>query len=958
MMNLQQSNRLILVDGSGYIFRAYYALPPMYRDDGTPVNAVFGFTKMLLKLVNDLKPEYIAVIFDAGRKTFRNDIYADYKANRSEPPEELIPQFDLVRQATKALNLPLCEISGYEADDVIATFAEAACNQGQDCLIVSSDKDLMQLVNEHVKLLDPIKNIIIGDEEVQQKFGVLPNRVVDVQALAGDSSDNVPGVPGIGIKTAAELINQYGNLEQLLANANNIKQPKRRETLVQFADQARISQQLVQLRTDVPVDMQTSELVHQSIDDVKLHSFLLQQQFKSLSTSLGFSEQSLDKPSDELKEEERMSSDTVRTETRPEIVSIEPEITKVEQVSYQLITEYKELERWCSIAENQGLVAIDTETTSINAASADLVGVSLAISPGRACYIPLRHTPEYQSANQVGLDFTDTSENETKVYQQIDFNKAMNRLKQLFEDKSVLKVGHNLKYDSHILKQKRNGNITIFPLDDTMCLSYVLDAGRIERHGLDYLAAKWLSHQTIKYEDVCGKGSKQVSFDQISPSDACNYAAEDADITFRLWMILKPRLANERMTVVYNRLERPLIQVLSEMEQNGIVVDASILRRLSNDFASKIVLLEREIYNLAEQEFNIASPKQLGEILFEKLKLEGGKKSKTGAWSTSADILEELASRDIIIAQKVLDFRQLAKLKSTYTDALQESINSRTGRVHTSYSMVGALTGRLSSSDPNLQNIPIRTAEGRSIRTAFIAEAGSKIISADYSQIELRLVAHVAKEKSMLEAFRNGIDIHAQTAAEVFEVPINKLNGETRRRAKAINFGIIYGISGFGLARQLGISQGEARDYIKAYFTRFPGIRDYMEQMKQLAREKGFVETLFGRRIYISNIKSSNAAIRGFAERQAINAPIQGSAADIIKRAMIKMPNMINKLNLKTKMLLQVHDELIFETPEDEVPIAFEAIKSTMEKAHEPIISLDVPIIVEGGAADSWARAH
>ncbi len=515
-----------------------------------------------------------------------------------------------------------------------------------------------------------------------------------------------------------------------------------------------------------------------------------------------------------------------------------------------------------------------------------------------------------------------------------------------------------MKYDSHILKQKRNGNINIFPLDDTMCLSYVLDAGRIERHGLDYLAAKWLSHQTIKYEDVCGKGSKQVSFDQISPSYACNYAAEDADITFRLWMILKPRLANERMTVVYNRLERPLIQVLSEMEQHGIVVDASILRRLSNDFASKIVLLEREIYNLAEQEFNIASPKQLGEILFEKLKLEGGKKSKTGAWSTSADILEELASRDITIAQKVLDFRQLAKLKSTYTDALQESINYRTGRVHTSYSMVGALTGRLSSSDPNLQNIPIRTTEGRSIRTAFIAEAGSKIISADYSQIELRLVAHVAKEKSMLEAFKNGIDIHAQTAAEVFEVPINKLNGETRRRAKAINFGIIYGISGFGLARQLGISQGEARDYIKAYFTRFPGIRDYMEQMKQLAREKGFVETLFGRRIYISNIKSSNAAIRGFAERQAINAPIQGSAADIIKRAMIKMPNMINKLNLKTKMLLQVHDELIFETPEDEVPIAFEAIKSTMEKAHEPIISLDVPIIVEGGAADSWARAH
>ena len=621
---------------------------------------------------------------------------------------------------------------------------------------------------------------------------------------------------------------------------------------------------------------------------------------------------------------------------------------------------YITLNQWFdeSILKEKNLISVDTETTSLNPLEANLVGISFCYSPGKACYIPLRHTPENLGAKQVGLDFTETSKNQERVYQQINFNKAMKRLKQLLEDRTVLKVGHNLKYDSHILKQKRNGNIKIFPLDDTMCLSYVLDAGRIERHGLDYLAAKWLSHQTIKYEDVCGRGSKQVSFDKISPSDACNYAAEDADITFRLWMILKPRLANERMTVVYNRLERPLIKVLTEMERNGIVVDASILRRLSNDFASKIVLLEKEIYNLAGQEFNIASPKQLGEILFEKLKLEGGKKSKSGAWSTSADILEELASRDIIIAQKVLDFRQLAKLKSTYTDALQESINSRTGRVHTSYSMVGALTGRLSSSDPNLQNIPIRTTEGRSIRTAFIAEAGSKIISADYSQIELRLVAHVAKEKSMLEAFRNGIDIHAQTAAEVFEVPINKLNGETRRRAKAINFGIIYGISGFGLARQLGISQGEARDYIKAYFTRFPGIRDYMEQMKQLAREKGFVETLFGRRIYISNIKSSNAAVRGFAERQAINAPIQGSAADIIKRAMIKMPNMINKLNLKTKMLLQVHDELIFETPEDEVPIAFEAIKSTMEKAHEPILSLDVPIIVEGGAADSWARAH
>ena len=958
MMNAQRSDRLVLVDGSGYIFRAYHALPPMYRDDGTPVNAVFGFTKMLLKLVTDLKPEYIAVIFDAGRKTFRNDIYADYKANRSEPPEELVPQFDLVRQATKALNLTLLELAGYEADDIMATFAKLACDQGQDCLIVSSDKDLMQLVSEHVKLLDPIKNIMIGDEEVLQKFGVLPNKVVDVQALAGDSSDNVPGVPGIGIKIAAELINQYGNLEQLLANANSIKQPKRRQNLVEFSDQARISQKLVQLRTDVPVNMQTSDLVHKSIDHIKLGSFLMQQQFKSLTTTLGLPEQTVDTSSVESLEQEDGIKDSVQIGANINKVMSGTEIKKIEEVSYSLITDYHELEHWCEIAENQGVVAIDTETTSINAAAADLVGVSLAIAPGKACYIPLRHSPSVKGSEQVDLNFTQTSENQNEVYEQIQFSSAMERLKRMLEDPSVLKVGHNLKYDAHVLKQERNGDITIFPVDDSMCLSYVLDAGRVERHGLDYLAEKWLSHQTIKYEDVCGKGSKQVSFDRISPSEACNYAAEDADITLRLWMIFKPRLVIERMTVVYNRLERPLIQVLSQMEQHGIVIDASILRRLSNDFASKIVFLQNEIYNLAEQEFNIASPKQLGEILFEKLKLEGGKKSKTGAWSTNADILEELASRDIIIAQRVLEFRQLAKLKSTYTDALLESVNPRTGRVHTSYSMVGALTGRLSSSDPNLQNIPIRTAEGRSIRTAFIAKDGSKIISADYSQIELRLVAHVAKEKSMLEAFKNGIDIHAQTAAEVFEMPINKLDDETRRRAKAINFGIIYGISGFGLARQLGISQGEARDYIKAYFARFPGIQDYMEQMKKLAREKGFVETLFGRRIYISNIKSSNAAIRGFAERQAINAPIQGSAADIIKRAMIKMPNMIRRLNLKTKMLLQVHDELIFETPEEEVQFAFEAIKSAMETAHEPILSLDVPIVVEGGAADSWAEAH
>ena len=958
MKHEQQSDRLVLVDGSGYIFRAYHALPPMYRVDNTPVNAVFGFTKMLIKLVTDLQPQSIAVVFDAGRKTFRNEIYSEYKANRGDPPEELIPQFDLVRQATEALNLPMFEMEGFEADDVIATFAKESFIKGQDCLIVSSDKDLMQLVNKHVKLLDPMKNSVIGDEEVKEKFGVLPNRVVDVQALAGDSSDNVPGVPGIGVKTAAELISQFGDLEALLAQAELIKQPKRRENLVQFAEQARLSKQLVLLRDDVPIGTQISELTFPVLDREKLHAFLLEQEFKSLAVSLGYAKPTQERqflaPASTHNKQERV--DENKASGKPN--NSEPEKPYVDKVSYQLITDLQQLDSWCEMARNQGKIAIDTETTSLNAASAILVGVALAIAPGKACYIPLRHSDNREISDQVGLDFMNSSETQGRVYKQIDFDKAITRLKILLEDPAILKIGHNLKYDSHILQQKGNGNINLSPLDDTMCLSYVLDAGRVERHGLDYLAMHWLSHQTIKFQDVCGKGAKQISFAQVTPENARDYAAEDADITLRLWMILKPRLAKEGMTIVYERLERSLIQVLSSMEQYGILVDTSILRRLSNDFAGKIAILEKEIHSLAQQKFNIASPKQLGEILFEKLSLEGGKKSKTGAWSTGADILEEMASNGITIAQKVLDYRQLAKLKSTYTDALIESVNPRTGRVHTSYSMVGALTGRLSSSDPNLQNIPIRTEEGRSIRTAFVAEPGSKIISADYSQIELRLVAHIAREKTMLEAFQNNIDIHAQTAAEVFQIPIERLDSETRRRAKAINFGIIYGISGFGLARQLGISQTQARDYIKAYFTRFPGIRDYMEQMKQVARDNGFVETLLGRRIYISNIKSSNSAVRGFAERQAINAPIQGSAADIIKRAMIKMPNAISALNLKTKMLLQVHDELIFETPESELDVALKTIKTTMETAHQPLLSLDVPIIVDGGAADSWSEAH
>ena len=939
-MAVDASDKLVLIDGSGYIFRAFHALPPMNRADGTPVNAVFGFTKMLLKLMDDLSPQSVAVIFDAGRITFRNEIFEDYKANRTEPPEELVPQFALVRDAAHAMSLPVIEMPGFEADDVIASYAKIAKAAGRQTIIVSSDKDLMQLVNDDVEMLDPMKGRRIGRDEVIEKFGVGPEHVVDVQSLAGDSTDNVPGVPGIGVKTAAELINQFQSLEALLAGAETIKQPKRRQNLIEFADMARISRQLVQLADDVDVPLSLDELKTPERDMDRLVEFIQTQGFKSLIASLGA------KP---VSSGNGQASISASEDGAPQ--DILPPL--VEAVDYQLITDIERLKAWVEAARAQGFVAVDTETSSSHASRAALVGVSLALSAGKACYIPLRHKAAAEEAEDLL-----SMPSEATSYQQIEFDKAIEILRPLFEDSSVLKIGHNLKYDFHVLSRSENGGIRLSPVDDTMCLSYVLDAGRLSRHNMDDLAMHWLEHQTIKYEDVCGKGKNQISFDSLAPEAALDYAAEDADITLRLWQMLKPRLAREGVSSVYERLERPLIPVLSDMEASGIAVDDNFLRRLSNEFATRIAALEAEIHQLAGTSFNIASPKQLGEILFDQMGLEGGKKSKTGAYATGAEILEDLAANGIEIARKVLDYRQLAKLKSTYTDALVTSLHPQTQRIHTSYSMVGASTGRLSSSDPNLQNIPIRTSEGRQIREAFIAKEGHSLISADYSQIELRLVAHVAGEATMLQAFQDGLDIHAQTAAEVFNIPLAEMDSETRRRAKAINFGIIYGISGFGLARQLSIPRGEAQDYIKAYFERFPGIRDYMEQTKIKARDDKFVETLFGRRIHIGDIASSNPNMRAFAERQAINAPIQGSAADIIKRAMIALPPAIEAAGLDAKMLLQVHDELIFEVPDEQAETASALIRQVMEAAHQPVLSLNVPIIAEAGIAKNWAKAH
>ena len=931
-----KQGHVFLIDGSGYIFRAYHALPPMKRPDGTPVNAVYGFTSMVMKLIDESDADYLAVIFDTARKTFRSEIYTDYKANRPPPPDDLIPQFSLIRDVVTAFGVPQAEMEGYEADDLIATYARQAADAGHRVTIVSSDKDLMQLVDDNISMMDPMKGTEISYAEVETKFGVKPDKVIDIQSLAGDSTDNVPGVPGIGVKTAALLINEYGDLDTLLERAGEIKQTKRRENLIEFADLARVSRDLVTLKQDVPVTAPFESFVLAEPDPDRLIAFLEQQGFKSI----------LNRVKAELTRDGHLI-DHVDHDVADKAGSTESD------TGYALIQDEAALAAWIAAANDQGIVAIDTETNSLDSLRAELVGVSLSVAEpvagARACYIPLGHiAPKTQGALDLGGDGGEAMSGGAP--KQIDLDKAVALLKPMLEDPGILKIAHNAKYDSEVFAQH---GIHMAPIDDTMLLSYVLDGGA-HGHVLDELTLLHLGRTNIKFSEVCGSGKNKISFAEVALDKALDYAAEDADTALALHQVLKPRLVFDHMTTMYETIERPLVGVLEEMETHGIKVDATELKRLSDDFEIRISDLGEEIHKLAGHDFNVGSPKQLGEILFDEMGLSGGKKGKTGAYATGADVLEGLAAQGHDLPARVLDWRQLSKLKSTYTDALLEQINPKTGRVHTSYSQAVASTGRLSSNDPNLQNIPIRTEEGRKIRKAFVAEAGHVLVSADYSQIELRLLAHVADIKPLKDAFHHGADIHAATASEVFGIPVEDLDSPTRNRAKAINFGIIYGISPFGLARQLGIPQGDAKAYIEAYFERYPGVRDYMEEKKEAARTDGFVTTIFGRKVHVPGINDKNPARRNFMERAAINAPLQGAAADIIKRAMIRMPAALKRAKLKAKMLLQVHDELIFEVPEAELDKTGDVVRKTMEAAAH----LSVPLVCETGHGASWAEAH
>ena len=952
-MSLGQGDHLYLIDGSGYLFRAYHALPPLTRkSDGLPVGAVSGYCNMLWKLLGDMKageaPSHLAVIFDASEKTFRNQIYKEYKAHRPPAPEDLIPQFPLVRDATRAFGVSCVEMNGYEADDLIATYARMAREAGARCTIISSDKDLMQLVVDgKVELYDTMKNKRIASAEVLEKFGVTPDKVVQVQALAGDSTDNVPGVRGIGIKTAAELIGHYGDIENLLKHTGEIKQNKRRETLIENAENARISLRLVTLDQNVPIKEQLGEFAVHEPDAKELIAFLKAMEFSSITKRVATHFELTDvdaivsDPS--VANPPHLKVELPRTET-PSAPADDAAIrAPIRHDAYVTVTAAKDLDAWVDRAREKGIVCVDTETTSLDPMQAGLCGVSLAVAPGEACYVPCGH----RKGDGLQLDGNE------KILQMAEAD-VIARLKPLLEDPSVLKVGQNLKYDGLIFLQR---GIRLYPIDDTMLISYVLEGG-LHGHGMDELSQLHLAHTPIAFSEVAGKGKDKMTFDCVPVAEATKYPAEDADVTLRLHMLLKPKLAEMGKRGVYETLERPLVMVLADMERAGITIDPEMLRRLSNDFGKKQGGLEIEIHKLAGENFNIGSPKQLGDILFGKMGLEGGRKTKTGAWSTDVDALEEVAAQGHEIAKKVLDWRGLAKLRGTYTDALPGYINPKTGRVHTSYAMASTSTGRLASTDPNLQNIPIRTEEGRRIRQAFIAAKGTKLISADYSQIELRLLAHIADIPQLKKAFADNLDIHAMTASEIFGVPVKDMPPEVRRRAKAINFGIVYGISGFGLANQLGIAQSEASDYIKKYFARFPGIRVYMEDTKQFARTHGFVETLFGRRIHIREINSKIPGFRGGAERAAINAPIQGAAADIIRRAMVRLPGALADKKLSARMLLQVHDELIFEAPDKEVEATRKLAISIMEKAALPAVEITVPLVVEARAADNWDAAH
>ncbi len=970
-----KGSHVYLIDGSGYIFRAFHALPPLTRpSDGLPVGAVHGFCAMLWKLMAESKlseaPTHIAIIFDAGRETFRNQIYDKYKANRPPPPEELVPQFPLIREAVKAFNVACIEQDGYEADDLIASYAKDVVARGGDVTIVSSDKDLMQLVRPGVIMLDGMKNKKIGREEVIEKFGVPPEKVIDVQSLAGDSVDNIPGVPGIGIKTAAELIAEYGDLDTLLFRASDIKQPKRREKLIEFADQARISRELVRLKDDVPESVSIDACGVRDPDPQALLGFLREMEFNTLTRRIA-ERLGVDAPAPLEKSvgaslrapavEPKQSADA---HTRAgagtaaagaAIISHKIVALPFDRSKYETIRTIEKLQSWITACREAGRFAFDTETTGLDAMQADLVGFSMAIAPGTACYVPLAHTGGRGDLFGGG----------GLISGQMDSRVAIGVLKPLLEDRAVLKIGQNIKYDTLVLARY---GIAINAVDDTMLISYALDAGR-GGHGMDDLAERHLNHTCISFDHVIehATGTKKAdkTFAGVPIDKATEYAAEDADVTLRLWLKLKPRLVSERMTTVYETLERPLLPVIVEMEQAGIVVDRDILHRLSSKFAQGIARLEEQVFELVGHKFNLGSPKQLGEILFDRLKLPGGKKTKTGQWETRAGLLDDLAANEELpddarrLINTMLEWRQLTKLRSTYTDALPGYIDASTGRIHTSYALAATTTGRLASSDPNLQNIPIRTKEGREIRTAFIADHGMKLVSADYSQIELRVLAHIADIPQLKKAFAQGLDIHAMTASEMFSVPLTDMTSEVRRRAKAINFGIIYGISAFGLANQLGISREEAGAYIKTYFERFPGIRDYMEVTKKTAHENGYVETIFGRRIHYPEINTKNPSMRGFLERAAINAPIQGSAADIIRRAMIRMPAALASVNLPSaRMLLQVHDELIFEVAAADADATIATVRTVMEGAAEPAVKLSVPIHVDAKAADNWEAAH
>ena len=952
---LGPGDRLLLVDGSGFIFRAFHALPPLTRkSDGLPVGAVAGFCNMVHKMLEDgrngARPTHMAVIFDHSSKTFRNAIYPEYKAQRPEPPEDLRPQFALIRDATRAFNLACIEAEGWEADDIIATYARRAAKDGAQVTIVSSDKDLMQLVDDRIAMLDAMKGRAIGRAEVIEKFGVGPEKVVDVQALAGDSVDNVPGAPGIGIKTAAQLIEAFGDVETLLARAGEITQPRRRQTLIDNAEQIRVSKRLVTLADDVPGLPDWEALAVRDAEPAQLIGFLKAMEFTGLTNRVasamdadaGAFEAAAVATPDNPNARPDDAPDAALVDTADDAAGAAPR-EPIDTAAYAVIRDADTLRAWVAEAQEIGAVAVDTETTSLDEMVADLVGVSLALAPGRAAYIPLGHMEG--DGDLLGAA--------ARAPGQMGLEEALEILRPMLADPATLKIGQNLKYDIKVLA--RHG-VSVSPIDDTMLLSYAQFSG-LHGHGMDALSKRLLDHEPIPIKALLGSGKGQITFDRVALDKAAPYAAEDADVTLRLHRVLKPGLVRHRVTTVYETLERPLVPVLAAMEMHGVKVDRDALSRLSNTFSQRMAGLEDEIHALAGETFNVGSPKQLGEVLFDKLGLAGGEKGKTGAWATGVEVLEPLAAEGNDLAARVLDWRQLSKLKGTYTDALQGHINAETGRVHTAFSLAATTTGRLSSTDPNLQNIPVRTEEGRRIREAFIAEKGNVLVSLDYSQIELRILACIADIPALKQAFRDGLDIHAMTASQMFGVPIEGMDPAIRRRAKAINFGVIYGISAFGLSNNLRIPQAEAKAFIDAYFERFPGIRAYMDRTKEIAKRQGHVETLFGRRIHTPEINAKGPRA-SFAYRAAINAPIQGTAADVIRRAMIRVPAALAAEGLSARMLLQVHDELLFEAPEAEAQATLAAVKRVMEGAAHPAVHLDVPLTVEGGVGATWGAAH